>query len=49
MKDLIVRNCNLGNDDQTCIYIKKGIIQDIDPKIPELGCHEINANNNFGY
>ena len=32
MKDLIVRNCNLGNDDQTCIYIKKGIIQDIDPK-----------------
>ena len=47
MKDLIVRNCNLWNDDQTCIYIKKGIIQDIDPKIPELGCHEINANNNF--
>ena len=47
MKDLIVRNCNLGNDDQTCIYIKKGVIQDIDPKIPELGCPEINANNNF--
>ena len=47
MKELIIRNCNFGNDDKTCIYIKNGIIEDIDPKIPKIGCPEIDAKNYF--
>ena len=47
MKELIIRNCNFGNDDKTCIYIKNGIIEDIDSKIPKIGCPEIDAKNYF--
>ncbi len=47
MKELIIRNCNFGNDDKTCIYIKNGIIEEIDSKIPKIGCPEIDANNYF--
>ena len=47
MKELIIRNCNFGNDDKTCIYIKNGIIEDIEPKIPKIGCPEIDAKNYF--
>ena len=47
MKDLIIRNCNLGKNDKTNILIKKGIIEDINEKIPQIGCAELDAENYF--
>ena len=43
MKDLIIRNCNLGKNDKTNILIKNGIIEDINEKIPQIGCAELDA------
>ena len=47
MKDLIIRNCNLGKNDKTNILIKNGIIEDINEKIPQIGCAELDAENYF--
>ena len=47
MTDLIIRNCNLGNNESTNILIKNGFIEDIANNIPKIGCPEINANNYF--
>ncbi len=47
MTDLIIRNCNLGNNESTNILIKNGFIEDIANDIPKIGCPEINANNYF--
>ena len=47
MKDLIIRNCNLGNNEKTNILIKNGIIEDINENIPQIGCSELDAENYF--
>ena len=47
MKDLIIRNCNLGKNEKTNILIKNGIIEDINENIPQIGCSELDAENYF--
>ena len=47
MKDLIIRNCNLGKNEKTNILIKNGIIEDINDNIPQIGCSELDAENYF--
>ena len=47
MRDLIIRNCNLGKNEKTNILIKNGIIEDINKNIPQIGCEELDAKNYF--
>ena len=47
MSDLLIKNCNLGDRQNTDILIKNGVITEISDDLPQNGCPEINAKNYF--
>ena len=47
MSNLLIKNCNLGDKQNTDILIQNGIIAEISDNLPQNGCPEIDAKNYF--
>ena len=47
MSDLLIKNCNLGDGQNTDILIQNGLIAEISDSLPQNGCPEIDAKNYF--
>ena len=47
MSNLLIKNCNLGDKQNTDILIKNGVIAEISDNLPQNGFPEIDAKNYF--